>query len=225
MKFTYYGHSTFMLETGGVQALIDPFLGPNPHTGATADDVSPDVIFITHGHQDHIADAKAIASRTKASVVTNFEIANWLSDRGIDNTVPVNHGGTVDQQGITATYVSAVHSSVLPDGAYGGNPGGFVVQADNTTLYVSGDTALHSDMAIHGERFDIDIAALCIGGRFTMDADAAARALDKLGCDEAIGLHYDTFPPIEIDHDEAQQAFEDRGKTLRLVDPDTAVEL
>lgn len=225
MDATYYGHSTVELHTENTTYLIDPFIGPNPHTDVQPDSLDPDVILITHGHQDHISDAKPIAARTKADVITNFEIANWLQDRGIETTIPVNHGGTAETSEADVTYVNAVHSSVLPDGSYGGNPGGFIIEADDTTVYFSGDTALHKDMELHGERYDIDVALLCIGGTFTMDAEDAAEALDLLGCDEAIGIHYDTFPPIEIDHDEAKAAFEQHGKTLRLLDADSTASL
>jgi L-ascorbate metabolism protein UlaG (beta-lactamase superfamily) len=200
---------------------MDPFITPNPHTDALVDDLDPDIILVSHGHQDHIADAKAIAAQSKADVITNFEIANWLQERGIETTTPVNHGGTVETDVADFTYINAVHSSVLPDGTYGGNPGGFIIQTDTETVYFSGDTALHTDMKLHGEHYQIGTAFLCIGGTFTMDANDAAEALDFLQCDEAIGIHYDTFPPIEIDHDDAKQVFEDKGKTLRLLDPDT----
>jgi L-ascorbate metabolism protein UlaG (beta-lactamase superfamily) len=221
MDVTYYGHSTVGLTIKDTSVLIDPFITPNPHTDALVDDLDPDIILVSHGHQDHIADAKAIAAQSKANVITNFEIANWLQERGIETTTPVNHGGTVETDVADFTYINAVHSSVLPDGTYGGNPGGFIIQTDTETVYFSGDTALHTDMKLHGERYQIGTAFLCIGGTFTMDADDAAEALDFLRCDEAVGLHYDTFPPIEIDHDDAKQVFEDKGKTLRLLDPDT----
>jgi L-ascorbate metabolism protein UlaG (beta-lactamase superfamily) len=221
MDVTYYGHSTVELTIKDTSILIDPFITPNPHTDALVDDLDPDIILVSHGHQDHIADAKAIAAQSKADVITNFEIANWLQERGIETTTPVNHGGTVETDVADFTYINAVHSSVLPDGTYGGNPGGFIIQTDTETVYFSGDTALHTDMKLHGERYQIGTAFLCIGGTFTMDANDAAEALDFLQCDEAIGIHYDTFPPIEIDHDDAKQVFEDKGKTLRLLDPDT----
>lgn len=223
MRITYYGHSTVELTAGNTTYLIDPFLTPNPHTDAGIDDVDPDVILVSHGHQDHIADAKPIAAQTKADVITNFEIANWLQDRGIETTKPVNHGGSIVTDDATITYVNAVHSSVLPDGSYGGNPGGFIIETEDTTLYFSGDTARHADMSLLGDDYDIDLSMLCVGGTFTMDAEAAAKALSMLDCEEAIGLHYDTFPPIEIDHEAAKNTFKEHGKTLRLLDPDTSI--
>jgi len=225
MQITYYGHSTLSLTTTTTTYLIDPFLTPNPHTNAGIDDVDPDVILVSHGHQDHIEDAKPIAAQTKADVITNFEIANWLQDRGIDTTKPVNHGGSITTDDATITYVNAIHSSVLPDGSYGGNPGGFIIQAEDKTVYFPGDTARHKDMELFGEEYDIDVAILPIGGTFTMDAESAAKALAMLNCEHAIGVHYDTFPPIEIDHEAAKTAFNNHDKQLRLLDPDTTTSL
>lgn len=225
MQITYYGHSTISLHVENTSYLIDPFITPNPHTEATLDDVDPDYLLITHGHQDHVADAKPVAAQSKADVITNFEIANWLQERGIETTIPVNHGGTIQTDDADIRYVNAVHSSILPDGSYGGNPGGFIIETQQRTLYVSGDTDIHKDMELHGEHYDIDTAILCIGGTFTMGAEDAARSLDLLNCDEAIGTHYDTFPPLEIDHEAAREAFDDRGKRLRLIEPDTTTTL
>jgi L-ascorbate metabolism protein UlaG (beta-lactamase superfamily) len=203
MQFTYYGHSCFAVVIDGVRLLFDPFITGNPKAGhIDVNSIEADYILITHGHGDHLADAAAIATRTGAVVISNYEIASWLANQGVSKT--------------HAKYVVAVHSSTLPDGSPGGNPGGFVVTSGTHAFYYAGDTALTYDMKLISDEFDLNFAVLPIGDTFTMGIADAVRAADFVGAKTVVGVHYDTFPPIAIDRDEAVTAFGARGVTLLL---------
>jgi L-ascorbate metabolism protein UlaG (beta-lactamase superfamily) len=218
MKLTYFGHAAFLLETGGKKLLIDPFISPNQKAASVrVDSIEADYILLSHGHQDHVADAEAIAERTGAKIISNFEIVSWYEAKGFAGH-PMNHGGKWKFDFGTVRYVNAVHSSVLPDGTYGGNPGGFVIWNDEGCIYYAGDTALTMDMKLIPMTCPtLDLAILPIGDNFTMDDRAAAMAMDFINCEKAIGCHYDTFGYIEIDHDEARKVFADEGKELILL--------
>jgi L-ascorbate metabolism protein UlaG (beta-lactamase superfamily) len=218
MKLSYYGHSCFSVEIGGKILLFDPFIKPNQLASAIeVQSIPADYILISHGHYDHIADAVEIALGTKATVISNYEIIVWLGKQGIENTHPMNHGGGHAFDFGRVKYVNAVHSSQLPDSSYGGNPGGFVVESDQQAFYYSGDTALTLDMQLIPEQVELRFAVLPIGDNFTMGARDAARAASLLKCKQVVGVHYDTFPAIAIDHQEAVATFAQAGLTLHLV--------
>jgi len=148
MKITYYGHSCFGVHVAGKNLLFDPFIRPNELARSIdVNSIPADYIFLSHGHEDHVADAVEIATRTKATVVSNYEIVVWMQGKGVQNTHPVNLGGKWKFDFGTAKYINAIHSSVLPDGTYGGNPGGFIIETKEGNLYYSGDTALTMDSA------------------------------------------------------------------------------
>lgn len=217
MQFTYYGHSCFAVVINGVRLLFDPFITGNPKASAVdVEHIEADYILITHGHGDHLADAVAVAQRTGAMVISNYEIASWLSKQGVEKTHGMNFGGSYALPFGKAKYVVAVHSSTLPDGTPGGNPGGFVVSAGAKAFYYAGDTALTYDMKLIGEEFDVHFAVLPVGDTFTMGPADAARAAEFVGTRTVIGVHYDTFPPIAIDHDAARATFAARGVNLLL---------
>jgi len=227
MRVTYYGHSCFGLEAKGKHILLDPFISPNELSKGkvSAEDVPADYMLITHGHEDHVADAVAIAKRTGAQVISSFEITTWLNGKGIENTHPMNIGGSVVLPFGKIKYVTAIHSSVLPDGTYGGNPGGFVINFGDLCIYYAGDTALTLDMQLIDREFDIDHAFLPIGDNFTMGVDDAIVAAQFVKCKSVIGMHYDTFPYIKIDHEEAKAKFEDAGANLTLMKIGETIEL
>lgn len=217
MKFTYYGHSCFLLETGGKKLLFDPFITPNPLAAAIAvSEIRADYILISHGHHDHTADAVTLQQQTGATVIANWEICEWLRKQGITNSHPMNIGGKRKFDFGKVIMTAAVHSSSFADGSYAGCAGGFIIQSAEGTFYYSGDTALTSDMMLLGERFSIDVAAMPIGDNFTMDAADAATASKFVCCNTVIGLHYNTFGYIVIDSDAAIATFADADKTLLL---------
>ncbi len=218
MKVTYYGHSCFAVEAGGKTLLFDPFISPNPLAAAMkVETISADYILVSHAHDDHLADAVSIAKRTDATIIAGFEVAEWFSKQGLSHVHGLSQGGGFNFDFGRAQFVNAVHSSSFPDGTYGGNPGGFVVETRDGNFYYSGDTALTYDMKLIGESTKLAFAALCIGDNFTMGVDDAIRAADFVGCNAVLGLHYDTFPPIQIDHEAAIKKFAAAGKKLHLL--------
>lgn len=219
MKLTYYGHSAFGVEMKGKHLLIDPFISPNElAANIKVDELEADYILLSHGHGDHVADAEAIAKRTGATIISNYEIVSWYEAKGIKGH-PLNHGGKVTFDFGTVKYVNAVHSSVLPDGTYGGNPGGFVIWNDEISFYFAGDTALTLDMQLIPMTCPpLDFAILPIGDNFTMGINDAIVASDFIQCDRIIGAHYDTFGYIKIDHDDAKGAFKREDKQLVLME-------
>lgn len=226
MKLTYFGHSCFLVETSGKKILFDPFITPNglaKHIDVNS--IECDFIAITHGHFDHIADTVAIAKRTNAAVICAYEIYEWLQKQGITNLRPANTGGKWSLDFGTIKCVSAVHSSCLPDGTYGANPMGFVLNTTEGDFYYSGDTALTMDMQLIPRWAKLKFAVLPIGDIFTMDIDDAIMAAEFVQCNKVIGVHYDTFDPIKINHDEAIAKFAKAGKELILVNIGDTIEL
>lgn len=217
MKLTYFGHSCFQVEIGGKKILFDPFITYNELAKEVqADAISPDYIFLSHAHEDHIADCIGIASRTGCKVVCAYEIHAWLNKHGITNTHPMNTGGKWAFEFGTVKCVVAQHSSGLPDGSYGGNPMGFIFTTGEGNFYYSGDTALTLDMQLVPTWAKLNFAVLPIGDNFTMDAADAARCAEFIHCNTVVGVHYDTFGFIKIDKEEAKSVFADAGKTLLL---------
>jgi L-ascorbate metabolism protein UlaG (beta-lactamase superfamily) len=219
MEFKYYGHSCFSVTINGKQVLFDPFVTPNDMANniVQVDNIPADYILVTHGHSDHIADCVRIASRTGAIVVCSWEISEWLHKQGISDTHPMNTGGKWNFKEFTVKCITANHSSGLPDGSYGGNPLGFLVTSSEGNFYYSGDTALTRDMELIPRWAKLNFAVLPIGDNFTMDASDAAECSRMIDCKTIIGVHYDTFGFIKIDHQKAKQAFEAVGAKLHLL--------
>lgn len=218
MKITFYGHACFGIETGDTNILIDPFISGNELAShINISEIKADYILLTHAHQDHVLDVEVIAERTGATIVSNYEIAMYYNAKGL-KIHPVNHGGTYTTETFSAKYVNAIHTSSFADGTYGGQPGGFVISNGTKNLYVAGDTALTMDMKLIPLTHKIDCAILPIGDNFTMGIKDAVIASDFVECDTIVGCHFDTFPPIKIDENEAKLAFKSVNKELILLD-------
>jgi len=227
MNLTYYGHACFGVHVGGKDLLFDPFIKYNELAkNVDINNIAADYILLTHGHEDHVADTLEIAQRTGATIISNYEIVSWFQAKGAKNAHPMNHGGKWAFDFGTVKYVSAIHSSVLPDGAYGGNPGGFVVETTEGSFYYSGDTALNMDMQLIPLTCNkLKFALFPIGDNFTMGVDDAIIASNFVKCDKIIGVHYDTFGFIKINHESAVKRFKDKGKELILLNIGQTIEL
>ncbi|PCJ67147.1 MAG: metal-dependent hydrolase [Bacteroidetes bacterium] len=216
-QITYYGHSCFSIQLGGKNILFDPFITPNPKASMVdVSTIKPDVILITHGHGDHIADVEAIAKQSNAQVIAAYEVTEWLSQKGVKNCLPMNTGGSINLGFCYVKMVKAEHSSSFPDGSYAGNAIGFVVNNSECCFYYAGDTSLTLDMQLIPLEFKLDFAFLPIGDNFTMGIDDAVKATKLINCKKVVGMHFDTFPPIEIDHKRALESFEKEGLSLIL---------
>ena len=225
MKITFYGHASLGIEVSGKHILVDPFITGNPKAAhVDINLLQADYILLTHAHQDHILDVEAIAKRTDALIVSNWEIAAYFSNKGFKSH-PMNHGGRWKFDFGSLKFVHAVHSSSFPDGSYGGNPGGFVIEGEHKNIYISGDTALTMDMKLIPMRTKLDLAILPIGNNFTMDVEDAIIAADFVECDKILGVHFDTFGFIEINHEEAIKKFFNKGKDLMLLEIGNFIEL
>jgi len=217
MEFKYYGQSCFQVTVAGKKILFDPFISGNELAKEIdLNQIEADYILLSHGHTDHILDAEAIAKRTGAQVVCNWEIYEWLGKKGITQIHPMNTGGARQMEGFKIKCVVAQHSSSLPDGSYGGNPMGFVITSPEINFYYSGDTALTLDMKLLPTWAKLDVAILPIGDNFTMGIEDAIIAADFIECNHIVGVHFDTFGYIVIDHEHAQESFRKAGKTLTL---------
>jgi L-ascorbate metabolism protein UlaG (beta-lactamase superfamily) len=215
MKFTYYGHSCFLIESGGLKFLFDPFITGNPralHISVNA--IEADYIFVSHAHNNHLADLNSIAKRTKATVIASYEIIAWAE--GCHKFHAMNYGMCRFNFG-DVRMVPAAHSSTLPDGSNGGSACGFVLLLDEGNFYYSGDTGLTVDMQLIPQYYaKLDFAILPVGGNFTLNANGALIASNFIQCDKIIGVHFDTFEYIAIDHAAAYDVFNNAGKELIL---------
>ncbi len=225
MKITYLGHASLAIEVAGTNIIIDPFITGNELAkNIDIESLKADFILVTHAHQDHILDVEAIAKRTGAKVVSNFEIINHFSELGIEGH-PMNHGGTWEFDFGKVTYTQAIHSSSFPDGSYGGQPGGFILETAEGNIYIAGDTALTMDMKLIPLQTKLDLAVLPLGDNFTMGIESAIIASDYVECSKVLGYHYDTFGYIVIDHEKAVSSFAAKGKELLLPEIGGAIEL
>ena len=217
MTLTYYGHSCFSVRAGGKTLLFDPFVTANPLASAiNVDAIDADYIFVSHGHYDHTNDVVRIAKRTGAKVLGNWELYDWFNKNGLQNTHPINPGGQFEFDFGKVKCVIAQHSSSLPDGSYGGTACGFVIQSIDGNFYYSGDTGLTYDMQLIPDWASPRFAVLPIGDGLTMGADDAVKAARWIGVKDVVGVHYDTFGFIKIDHHKAAGTFQQAGITLHL---------
>ena len=198
-ELTWLGHGSWLIKTGEHSILLDPFLTDSPTAPVKPEEVEADFILVSHGHFDHVADVAAIANRTGATVVGIYEVTDWFnSQQGVQNVLGMNLGGGVQLPFGRVKLTLAFHSSRLPDGSDGGNPGGFLLSLPEGNVYFACDTALFSDMQWIG-RAGIDVAVLPIGDLFTMGPEDALEAVKLLSPKRVIPDHYNTWPPIEQD--------------------------
>ncbi|MCZ4223906.1 metal-dependent hydrolase [Pedobacter rhodius] len=225
MNLTYYGQSCFLIEADGKKFLFDPFIKPNPLAkDIDTSKIEADYILISHGHGDHVADLVELAKQTNAEVFAMVEVAKWIKEQGVEKVTDINFGTQELSFGKLRT-VWAVHSSSNPDGSYGGNPAGFVLNLMGKQIYFAGDTALTVEMKLLAELHNLDYAILPIGGHYTMGVDDAVIAAKYIDCEKIVGVHYNTFPPISIDTEDAVAKFKRENKTLLLPQIGETIEL
>jgi L-ascorbate metabolism protein UlaG (beta-lactamase superfamily) len=226
MRFAYYGHSCFAVVAGGKTLLFDPFITWNALASSVeVDKIPADYIFVSHGHFDHITDVVRIAGRTGAKVLGNWELYNWFNKNGLKNTHPINPGGQLTFDFGNVKCLTAQHSSSLPDGSYGGVACGFAFHTSDGTFYYSGDTGLTLDMQLVPDWKAMEFAVLPVGDGVTMGVEDAVKAARLVGVKNVVGVHYDTFDFIKIDHERAIQCFKDAGMTLHLLRIGTVIDL
>lgn len=209
VSLTWYSHACVLIETEQVRILVDPFITGNPLAPITADQISAEVILVSHGHGDHVGDTVQIAEKTGALVISNFEIANWLQRQGVENVHPQHIGGGFNYPWGRVKLTIAHHGSSLPDGSYGGNPCGFLIQTAGKTIYHACDTGLFYDMKLIGEA-GVDLAILPIGDNFTMGPEDALKAVELISPEKVLPIHYNTFDLIQQDVQRWKQEVEAR---------------
>ena len=220
MKVSYYGHSCVEFDFDGIKVLVDPFISYNDKAShIDIDNIKPDYIFLSHGHEDHVADMKKIHDQSGATVCAIVETAAWVRDQGVadDKVIEFNLGGTLDLPFWQVKMVYAAHTNSTPDGRYGGHAAGFVFFVDNKKIYFAGDTSLTMEMKLLTD-LKLDYAFLPLGGHYTMDVHDALRAAQILHVNNVVGIHYNTFPPIAIDKQDAKHKFANQDVSLLLLD-------
>lgn len=226
MQFTYYGHSCFSVVAGGKTLLFDPFVTPNELASAIdVDAIQADYIFVSHGHDDHTTDVARIANRTGAKVLASWELYEWFNKSGLKNTQPINPGGELTFDFGTVKCFTAIHSSSLPDGSYAGVACGFAFQTSDGNFYYSGDTGLTLDMKLIPDWTRLDFAVFPVGDVLTMGVGDAIKAARFVGVNKVVGVHFDTFDFIKINHLKAIEAFKKADMTLHLLDIGSVIKL
>lgn len=216
-KLIWYGHATLGLETGGYKLVIDPFFEGNPAAPLSPNKVEADFLLVSHGHGDHVGDAVAIARRTGATIISNYEIAGWFSEKGVEKTHGQHLGGGYKHPFGYLKLTLALHGSMLPDGSYGGNPCGFLLSTnDGRKFYFAQDTGLFGDMKLIGEE-GLDVAVIPIGDNYTMGPDDALRAVKMLEPKVVIPIHYNTWPLLAQDASAWSERVEKETKTKVVV--------
>lgn len=201
LEITWLGHGTFHFRfPSGEVAIVDPWINGNPKSPASFKLDRIDVMLLTHGHFDHIADAVSLAKQFKPKIVANYEICTWLASKGVENASGMNKGGAQQAGPVKVTMTHALHSSGIDDNGtmvYGGEAGGYMLHlADGRTAYFAGDTAIFSEMALYAELYKPQLAFLPIGDLFTMSPKEAAMAARMVKAPKVIPMHFGTFPPL-----------------------------
>jgi L-ascorbate metabolism protein UlaG (beta-lactamase superfamily) len=225
IKITWYSHSALGLDVGGYKILVDPYFTGNPAAAASAQEVTADYILVTHGHFDHVGDAAAIAKRTGAMVISNFEIAEWMEKQGVQKTHGQHIGGGHEFPFGYLKLTAALHGSGLPDGTNGGNPAGFLlVTKDGEKIYIAGDTGLFSDMKLIGQE-GIDVAFIPIGDNYTMGPDDAYKAVELIMPKHVIPIHYNTWELIAQDAGKWAERVAKLGVQVHVLKPGESLTL
>jgi L-ascorbate metabolism protein UlaG (beta-lactamase superfamily) len=217
-EIRFLGQSCFELSDGNARVMVDPFLKPNnPVAPVSADEVDVTHVLVSHGHSDHLADAVAVAAKNDAPTAAIVELASWLGEQGVANTLDPNLGGTIDFEWGWAKLVQAFHSNTTPDGTGVGQATGWVINIGGTTVYHTGDTCLFGDLKLIAESTPPEIALLPIGGHYTMDRHDAVVAAELIGAPTVIPMHYNTFPAIEADADAFKSEVESRTSSSVVI--------
>lgn len=225
IRATWYGHACFQVQNGNAKILMEPFITGNPVSPVRPGEFSPDFILVSHGHGDHLGDTVEIAKRSGATVISNFEIHNWLMAQGVQNLHPMHIGGGFNFSWGRVKLTIAQHGSGLPDGSYGGNPCGFLLYIEGKKIYHACDTGLFYDMKLIGEE-GIDLAILPIGDNFTMGPEDAIRALKLIQPKKAVPIHFNTFDVIRQDpHSWAAAAGKETGVKVHVLEPGQSIEI
>lgn len=201
IKFTYFGHSCFLIEGSRGKIIIDPFLKGNPHVKVNPNEIITNAVLVTHAHADHFGDALEISQKNHAPIIGVYELVQYAINKGASGHA-MNIGGSFRFEFGEVFVTPALHSCGFADGTYGGSPCGFIIKMDNRTIYHAGDSGLALDMKLIGEMHNIDVAFLPIGDNFTMGAADAAKAVEFLNPKLAVPMHYNTFPEIQQDPEE-----------------------
>jgi L-ascorbate metabolism protein UlaG (beta-lactamase superfamily) len=225
LAITWYGHSTFVIQTpGGKRIVTDPFLENNPVCPANMKKITEaDLILVSHGHADHASDVPAVSRATKAPIVAVYELALWFERKGLTAVNGMGIGGTVSVAGLEISMVPAVHSSSVVENettVYLGQPTGFVVRMeDEQSFYFAGDTDVFGDMRLIGERYSPKIGFLPIGDHFTMDPQGAAMAARLLGIRQIVPMHYGTFPVLTGTPEQLKKLVDPHGVDVLVLKP------
>lgn len=224
-ELTWLGHGSWSIKSAGHTILLDPFLDDSPVAPVKSDAVDADFILVSHGHYDHVADVEKIARRTGATIISNFEICEWYGAKGLEKVHAMNLGGGFDFPFGRVKMTIAHHTSMLPDGANGGNPAGFVVMLPEGNVYFACDTGLFYDMKLIGA-CGLALAALPIGDNFTMGPDDALEAVKLLHPKRVVPVHNKTWPVIDQDAEAwAERVLKETSTEPLVIEPGTTVSL